>query len=508
MIDIKQIEAELHDGLTSDRQRISDASKNLDFYRGDFCEHMRRLVKEDPNNREDVDIHRYTMTMRFFVDKLSEHLYRGNPTRTVQGSDEATKWLQKTYSQNKMFARWQAAHRHTFIGDAVAFQVAGTADPKNPIKIHLWRADQFAVWTDPNDPTEVAAVVTIDRTADQKKRYTVWTDQVVTTYEGERKGDPVSRFLHTSTLDNTYGVLPFSFAHNQYPTMEFWSGGPGSQLRQTNEYLNLRLKDTAEGIVYGTNPVMQLINAKSGYPMPRIRPGLALNIPPKPDSNGMPSEDRPEVIFSSPDLSFITMSWDDIENYMKLTMLTFGIPETAFNFRASAGRSGVSIIAEQAPLVLMARSYQQSYQHYETELARVALRVAVAHGANNGTALTHLSTALDDLNLSVKWGEMFSELPGAERDRADEWSVLNNYSSKHQVYMRREGCTWEEADEHLEQVAADLKREQEIFGELEAAAPRPPMGFHAIGDQQTLPPGEAEKADDKTQEETDGSEEA
>ena len=60
-------------------------------------------------------------------------------------------------------------------------QIKCTNDPDKPVDLQLWGGDEFTVFTDPEDPRQAFAVVTIDR-YNQRTRYKLWFEDEVRTF--------------------------------------------------------------------------------------------------------------------------------------------------------------------------------------------------------------------------------------------------------------------------------------------------------------------------------------
>ncbi|MGO9567374.1 MAG: hypothetical protein ACLP5H_07540, partial [Desulfomonilaceae bacterium] len=75
----------------------------------------------------------------------------------------------------------QHAECQATLNDVCAVQVKCTNDPDKPVDLQLWGGDEFTVFTDPEDPRQAFAVVTIDR-YNQRTRYKLWFEDEVRTY--------------------------------------------------------------------------------------------------------------------------------------------------------------------------------------------------------------------------------------------------------------------------------------------------------------------------------------
>ena len=439
-----------------DRQRR--AAKAIAYARGDFRGYRYKLP--DQTGRQFTD--RSSRFMQMAVDKLTAHLYRDNPIRTIKGHEAATDWLQDIYTKNSVWAKWQAADKLSMCAEVAAWQVAGTEDPKNPIKIHLWDSAHFNVFKDADDPTKAQAVVTRDRVG-KKERQTLYTADVINTYmsldEATEEGHAMEL---VSSEPNPYGVLPFSFTHFEFPILDFWSGSPGDQMAEVNDYIIYRLTDLADAIKYLMYPRIVVTGTDEKPPVP-FAPGQIWAPKPKVDPMSGASTTVSATTVSPP-LDFIAQTWLDIEKYADHSMDMAGIPTSAVRMSQSAARSGQSIASEQLPIVNWARSRQRPFASYEANLARLVLQVAVAHLGSNGLPVADLQAALEDFNLSIQWPKPHSAIPGPEQDRADAYAVANGYASKVMVLQEREGCTREEAVAKLAQVAVDNAEVEEILG--------------------------------------------
>jgi hypothetical protein len=125
------------------------------------------------------------------------------------------------------------------------------------------------------------------------------------------------------------------------------------------------------------------------------------------------------------------------------------------------------------------------------------LRVGAKHlGAQefDGYKVTasKLEAAAAQMVMTLRWPDMWPDIPGESRDKSDQWLLDNGLTSRTKVLMERDNLTREEAIAELEEVAEDLERERELFGE-----PEPP--------EPGKPPAANEEDLTEPEEETDGS---
>lgn len=93
---------------------------------------------------------------------------------------------------------------------------------------------------------------------------------------------------------------------------------------------------------------------------------------------------------------------------------------------------------------------------YESQAAGKAATVAAAHLIVNGrTPPPWLAATAADPGLSLRWPQLFVQLPGPERDRSDEWELSMGLTSKIQLLMARLDLTRDQAVDRLRQIDAD-----------------------------------------------------
>lgn len=430
------------------------------------------------------------------TEKLSENLYKRAPTRTLRDAS-ASALLNRLYQANGMAGKFQEADRLTAVGGVSAWQFAGDSDPRRPVKVHLWGADQLCVWTAPDDPTEVAAVCAIDR-HDGRRRAQLWTRDKVRYYATRRGAFPADATRKFDPLGpakpNPYrgadgkGVLPFAFNHFRHPSCEFTTDAPGPRIAELNRYLNFAFDDTAEGVRYLAKPVGVATGVDAGWQFPAVvRPGMFLKL-----AAGMvdvgANGPMPDLRYLSADLQWVGVVWQHFNNYLDLCLELEGIPPSTIRMVLNA-RSGVSILAEQAPLLGWTERRRRSWHDYETAAASTFLRVAAAHLRNHGRApdANRLEGVADEPELRLQWPRLYVDLPGPERDRADGVRIDWGFASLVDIVQERQDCTEDEAFDQLKRVAEHNKK-------LEAMGINPkPTGQAGGGGFGEAPPGADEQ---------------
>ena len=467
---LARISDEIRNGMPNERQRLGQAVKNLDFFEGRFDAYQ---VRPPNTTQEGQRFERHSLMMRRIVYILTANLYKNGPIRRLPEHPQAEEWLENIYRRHLIDARWQQADRYSLVSDVAAFQATGNADPDCPVKIQLWDASSFTAWSSPDDPTEVVAVATLDR-YDERMRVKLWTDEILQTWLSDKirpnQVNAAKNYKLVSEDEHPYVVVPFSFAHVELPVNDFWNGGFGSHLSQANDSANFLLTQIHDCVRYNLRPVITVFGTRPGWrPRAPIMPGDIWDPPPDTSDETSSSTPDPRISYLESNPASVAASWDDLQQYLDHTLEMVGVPPSSIRMEQRSAMSGVAIVSEQIPIILWALSRQRPFSHYEDRLAKLVLKVGAAHLADNGVSAGELEAAAADPGLVLNWPEMYPDLPGPERDQADQWLLENNLASRTQILMRRERLTHDEAEARLEQIAEDQARENEIFGAVGAA---------------------------------------
>jgi hypothetical protein len=462
-IDLKDIREEIESGLPNTEEEREHARKNQRFARSHF--------KEFPTKTRDA---RYTSlatrrTSPIFkrcVEVLTGNLYKNQPTRRLADS-LATEFLNKVYKRTAMWAKWKAADELTLIGGYSALQFAGHTDPTAPVKALQWAAHEQVVWTDPDDATEPHAVAVIDL-YDNSRRLRLWTKEQVLTFTTAKgkthPGTGGTAFKYQGKKDNPYrkvsdpgddeqeaGILPFSFSHWYFPTQVFEKDGPGDNLRLLNESVNERLDRLGDSIPYNARPIGVAQGVDANWKPPaQIKPGDFLKLPGSSiDAAG--NGQVPTLFYLSPDLAYIDADWSDLEKFLDHTLEMHGIPPSLIRMVQQSSASGIAIQSEQLPLLQWVEGRRGAWAWYEEQAAKRCLLVAESHLRSNGQTsdAARIQNALKDWEFSIRWPELYVQLPGQGRDMADDWRMERGLANKVTILMERQGLTEQEAIDYL-----------------------------------------------------------
>ena len=500
-IDYKKIVEEIEAGLPNSRKERDDAAKNADFHAIDFD---RWPVKNRDGRYQTDAVPHPSAVFRRICDVLCGNLYKHEPTR-VLGDEVASEFVAKIYKRQRMRARWKRADALTLVGGVQAFQYAGGESPEDPVTINQWGRHEFQVWTDPDDALKVEAVATIDK-HNGGGRLRLWTRESVTTFE-RRKGveheafgeatwqkprkrdNPYRRVVVTYTGEEEEGVIPFSFAHWDFPCQTFETSSPGDLLAAFNEHVNRRLYKLGDAIEYQSEPLAWGKGLTASFKWPaKIKPGDFIDLVSDADVVGNDPSGGADLGFLVPPTEHITINWQELNSRLDHLLEMLGVPQSAIRMVQSGAASGLAIQSEQLPLITWAEGRQGDWQSYEEDAAKTCLLIAEAHARSQGAAseADKIKRMLDPWEFSLRWPKLYTQLPGPERDRSDGWRLEQGLASKVTILMEREGFTEDESFAYLERLQEQNQR-LEAMG-IEARPPKPQFGgFGQDQQNQRLP---------------------
>jgi hypothetical protein len=465
--DLKQVEDEIRGGLPNQMPRMRDAYESLRFSMARFEEFP---TKHKDRRYKSPSVRRTLPIFKRIMEILCMHLYKSQPTRTLGRDRVASQWLETCWRKNQMWAKFRRADQLTLVGGFCGLQFAGSTDPQAPIKVNLWDASQIAYWTEPDDATKVGAVATLD-VRDNRRRLTLWTRETISTYattkglahpgQGGTAYEPArfdgkpARRANPYVDRNGEGIIPFSFAHWTYPVSEFETNGPGLNLRELNEGVNERLDNLGDSIYFNCRPIGVAEGVDDGWvPPAEIRPGDFINLPAD-NVDAAGNGPVPTLRYLMPNLDYVSKDWEDMSSFLDNTLEMWGIPPSLIRMVQSGSKSGIAIQSEQLPILGWVEGRRADWGSYEEDAARTGVLVGESHLRANGVDrdADRLQACLDDWSFGLRWPSMYIQLPGPDRDIADDWRLAHSLVSLIGILQERLDLSEQEALEHLERVA-------------------------------------------------------
>jgi len=460
------ITKEVESGLRNHRPRLAAAIENQAFYDLESDRYQPRREAETEFDFAGRP-RRQSGFVQQAVDRLCEHTYNPGPQRSVVDAAIADKLLEQVYKTTHIDCLMNHAEAQATLNDVCAIQVKCTNDVDKPVDLQLWGGDEFTVFTDPEDPRQPFAVVTIDR-YNERTRYKLWFEDEVRTFLTAQYAKDKTAGARVALEDkkaekNTYGCIPFAFMHYRAPVRQFWTPGPGTFLRKAELRVNDRLSELDELIQKFGRPIGVFKNVSPTF-TPEVGPGRFMRLfrgGTGYTGEGYADGGEPSAEYLQAQLA-IESIWVDLEKYMKQVATAVNLPFQALEIEYGDAPSGISLIIKEWPLLQRAKNRRRIYQMAETCLAR---KVLTCCGNHYGTA--GLADAAKDLQLLLAWAEPAIPVPGPDRDQSDEWEVSMGLKSRVAICMDRYGLSRDQAIEHLKQTAED---EEVVKGILPAKA--------------------------------------
>ena len=446
-----KLDREILDGLPNEQTRRGECLRSCQYYNLQGLKLIPRRDAESDATFKDRPKRALPLTRRV-VNVLTSKLYNPGPGRRIEDDDAATEWLEGVYQDALINSLWQRADRFSTLNGLAMFQVAATGDPAHPIKFQLWCGwHEVIPFELPGRANEIAAVVTID-SVDNLTRYTYWTDEFYRVYETDKQkpwqttGGRASRFLPEQSGKNPYGVIPFAPVWFELPVSGTDSvHGLGEFLSDLNLTIDVEMSDMAQAVASYHTPTPVIYDGDVSFqPVKKSGDWIRVNSVP----TDLEKSPTPKLEYLQAQLD-ITGGWANIRGVIDSELEALGVPLTAYRMDSATLPSGAALVAEQKPLQDYAVERREPFRLYENGLKTITLKVAGAY-YDRGDLL-----AAADLPLSLTWPATTIDLPGAERDAADDDSVKAGYESPVMIVMRRFGMNRAQALAHLQQVADD-----------------------------------------------------
>jgi hypothetical protein len=466
-IDLGAVEKQICDGLPLERARLLECQKNQVYYDGDNDSEIPSRQAED---RLDYDMRPKLVSYmtRKVVRNLTGHTYSPGPTRKL-GDEAATTWLEQVYEDNGANALWKDADRLATLQGTAAFQVAASGDPRRPIRLHVWSAEELAVWCPADDVLHPQAVCTITQDGEETL-YTLYTAARIRRYRTNRSQFGMSRTLiqpEGPWEPNPYGVLPFAWVHFERPTRRFWVRGVGTLVRKINARVDEKMSELAEAQRFYLKPIPLATGVPPGW-RPKIQPGRFNQVPFRPGPNGVPAIE-PRVWFLQAAVD-IPGAWEDIRNTIDTGLSDLDIPLAAYRAEASATKSGAAMVTEQMPLLAYAKGRREHYAEAEKGLIELVLAIGGSYydWSRAGQKAALLAEAADP-HIALAWPDDL-KVPWMEAASVQAQDLEQHLTSHVKIIMQERGFSREQAERELAEIVAD----EALYQQLVAQAGLPP----------------------------------
>lgn len=462
-----EIESDIRQGLQKDAGRLYEARQVEDYYllRNEY--YMSKRSVDDSYDR----VIRTSAILRCVVRKLTKPLYSPGPTREWEGDDRVHQWLQVGfYDPAHVTLKMTQADRAAMLHHVSAIQVEATGDLRSPIRLWLWKGDEFLCHFPEDNPLEPDAITTIEHVplggGRMQTRYRIWTYEIRRTLlsepwraTGNRSFGTFStvKIAESSDEPNPYrGIIPFSFVRSEPAECAFWQGGIGSALMGLNRTLDDQLSDVAQHVKEFLNPRgwVRNVSLESRF-LDRV--GRFFHLRPDPAARSGDYRAEPDIGYLQANLA-VEQAWYDIKTYADSYLEELEIPLTVVRSDASTDLSGVAIVAKSIPIIEWTRARQPEFAEYERNLASVALGVAGTWYGDSGL----LAASEEPERLMCVWPEPRAPIPTSERNESDQWELEQGLADPIEILARRRGVTLSQAEE----LARDIMERRKIWSAL------------------------------------------
>lgn len=456
---------DIRDGMPLDVRAAWDCARaNEDYYDLKNRLYLENLAREENETASDWDARpkQYSRLTRRAVHCLTDELYSPGPTRALnEGSAAAKALFASIYEENHVSALLQRADRKATLNGTCAVQVVGTGDPAHPVRFYLWGAQEFHPYFAGDDPIRPAAIVTKEiisgaKRNTKRRRWTLWTPENIQRFESkdfDASSPEGTTAAYTGPVEsNPYRVIPFAYIWHELPVDRFAVEGIGTALREANGEVDRMLTDLACLLEAYNRPKGFIRNVSSAWRFAE-RIGAFTRLPS--ENNDLDSPAQPEPFYLQPAVDVVS-AWEHIRNFLNTTFTDLDIPlEAAGGTAALQGDpSGIALAIRNEPLRKYLKARQVAFAVYERDLARLVLWIAGSYGGHD-----ELAALAADATITLAWPAILMGPPTAETDSSDQWAYQMGMESLATILMRRNGWSRDQAQEHLEQVAADRAKE-------------------------------------------------
>ena len=469
--DLRAIIKEVKQGCSGHERCLVLARELQDWYEGESEKYIAFRPAEDALSWL-TRPKRVSFITRQAINKLTSHLYKPGPRhRRITADTTVDAWYNRVAQDIQLNGLMQQADRLATLHGLVMIGVYPTGNPARPINYHLFPRSDFVFWASPDDPRVATAVCTITKANADTIRFRLWTKtHYYTFFKGKTWGYTpggwnVCRFDPSQSGPHPYGVLPFAFVTHELPTTELETKGLGHLLSKINRALNVDKSNLALWVHHYARPLGFVTGVGPEW-RPRFIEGGFVPLVVRHDS----TENAPVV----PEAKYLESSIDiaalreyirgEANDALKELDIPISIEAQGDGQGGARMASGISIAAQDADLITYAKGRHSLFELHETRLAQLVCRIGACPAAGLESIAAELTAFADDPSLRVAWPEPSIDLPGPDRDTADQFELQTGLTDPIELIMRRQGMTEEEA---IEQYRA-IQRRLQIAAALSA----------------------------------------
>ena len=385
-----------------DNARRAESRFIWDMYCGDQLRYIPRLPGESATEFLRRPHKQFMNLTRVVIDVLSQ-LYRRPVERQLDADNRVRERIQRIWDRNTPDRLLLGIDRLTRLQGVSAVRVS---HEQGEVRYWPWPAHRLICIPDCDRPDVPSAVIAF--AAGDGSLAHVWSPERVSTVAG-------GRIL--SEQEHGLGLIPFAFVHDQLPVDGFWTEGRGRAVAFANAEFNTKLSELAHTVAMQGFGVMEIVNPDPSQDI-AIGPAraIAFNV-----SGAEPFG----VNFKSPNAP-ITDLIADLEFFVRTLLQTQRIPESVLSVNVGANVSGVSVLAQQTPVLEDRVERQQVFRGFEQQLIDISLAVLREHEGIHGEAHVH-----------VNYPEPQLEQNATERMQVDDWRLRHGLTTPWEI-MRRD----------------------------------------------------------------------
>jgi len=384
-----------------DHARRAESRFIWDMYCGDQLRYITRLPGESAVEFLRRPHKQFLNVTRVIIDVLSQ-LYRRPVERRLDADKRVRERIQRVWDRNTPDRLLLGLDRLARLQGVAAVRVSYE---QGEVRYWPWPAHRLVCIPDLIRPDTPAAVIAI--AAGDGSLAHVWSPSRVSTVAGGRV---------LTEQEHGLGRIPFAFVHDSLPVDGFWTEGRGRAVAFANAEFNAKLSELAHTIAMQGFGVMEIVNPDPTNEL-AIGPGraIAFNV----------SGNEPfGVNFKSPNAP-ISELIADLEFFLRTLLKTQRIPESVLSVNVGANISGVSVLAQQTPVLEDRVERQQVFRSFEQDLLDISLAVLREHEGLNGEAALH-----------VNYPEPTLEQSATERMQVDDWRLRNSMTTPWALMLR------------------------------------------------------------------------